>query len=93
MTRPELLKLFRECASEVAEKDHSHVTEETPLSSLGIDSLAMLELVGQMERQLETRIPEEQLTGVQALGEYLDVVETCLRDPKLRISTAKRATL
>ena len=75
MTRPELIKIFQKMASEIAEKDFSHVTEDATIASLGIDSLNMLELVGGMERELAVQIPDEQLVGIQSVKQLLDLVE------------------
>lgn len=75
MTRPELIKTFQKMASEIAEKDFSSVSEDATIASLGIDSLGMLELVGEMERQLGVQIPDEQLVGIQSVKQLLDLVE------------------
>lgn len=75
MTRPELIQTFQKMASEIAEKDFSGVKEEATIASLGIDSLGMLELVGEMERQLGVQIPDEQLVGIQTVKQLLDLVE------------------
>jgi acyl carrier protein len=75
MTRAELIKTFQRMASEIAEKDFSHVTEDAKIAQLGIDSLGMLELVGQMERELGVQIPDEQLVGIQTVRQLLDIVE------------------
>lgn len=75
MTRPDLIKIFQKMASEIAEKDFSSVSEEATIASLGIDSLGMLELVGEMERQLGVQIPDEQLVGIQSVKQLLDLVE------------------
>ena len=75
MTRPDLINVFRKMASEIAEKDFSHVEEQATIASLGIDSLGMLELVGEMERQLGVQIPDEQLVGIQSVKQLLDLVE------------------
>jgi len=75
MTRPELIQIFQKMASEIAEKDFSNVKEEATIASLGIDSLGMLELVGEMERQLSVQIPDEQLVGIQTVKQLLDLVE------------------
>jgi acyl carrier protein len=75
MTRPELIQIFQKMASEIAEKDFSSVQEEASIASLGIDSLGMLELVGEMERQLGVQIPDEQLVGIQSVKQLLDLVE------------------
>lgn len=75
MQRPQLIELFRDLASEIAERDYSFVQEESPIAELGIDSLAMLELVGTMERQLCIRVPDEQLVGLVTVRELLQLVE------------------
>lgn len=75
MTRPELIQIFQKMASEIAEKDFSNAQEEATIASLGIDSLGMLELVGEMERQLNVQIPDEQLVGIQTVKQLLDLVE------------------
>ena len=75
MTRPDLIKVFQTMAGEIAEKDFSGVSEDATIASLGIDSLGMLELVGEMERQLGVQIPDEQLVGIQSVKQLLDLVE------------------
>jgi acyl carrier protein len=73
--KPQLLALFRDLASEIAEKDFSFVQEDNAIAELGIDSLAMLELVGTLERQLSVRVPDEKLVGLITVRQLLDVVE------------------
>jgi acyl carrier protein len=75
MQRPQLIKLFCNLASEIAEKDLSFVHEDSPITDLGIDSLAMLELVGTLERELRIRVPDEQLVGLQTVRQLLELVE------------------
>jgi acyl carrier protein len=75
MDRSELLKTFQRMATEIAEKDYGHVTEEHVIADLGIDSLGMLELVGSMERELKIAVPDEQLVGIQTVRQLLDLVE------------------
>ncbi|MDW8245003.1 MAG: phosphopantetheine-binding protein [Sandaracinaceae bacterium] len=75
MTRGELIALFKKMASEIAERDFSHVSEDHKIAELGIDSLAMLELVGAMERELGVQIPDEQLVGIQTVRHLIDIVE------------------
>lgn len=75
MTRQELIGLFRKMATEIAEKDFSHVGEEQKIAELGIDSLGMLELVASMERELSVSIPDEQLVGIQTVRQLLELVE------------------
>jgi acyl carrier protein len=75
MQRPQLIELFRDLASEIAERDYSFVQEENAIAELGIDSLAMLELVGTMERQLCIRVPDDQLVGLTTVRQLLQLVE------------------
>jgi len=76
MQKPQrLIDLFRDLASEIAEKDFSFVQENHAIAELGIDSLAMLELVGTLERQLSVRVPDEKLVGLVTVRQLLDVVE------------------
>ncbi|MFW6051952.1 MAG: acyl carrier protein [Myxococcota bacterium] len=75
MDRTKLLQMFRTTASEVAEQDFGEVGEEADIASMGVDSLAMLEVVGEMERQLEIQIPDDQLVGIQTVSQLLDLVE------------------
>ncbi|MBL8606498.1 MAG: acyl carrier protein [Myxococcales bacterium] len=75
MERNTRLELFKEIAAEVVERDFSKIEEATPISELGIDSLGMLEIVGEMERRLKIRLPDEALAGVETVQNLLDVVE------------------
>jgi acyl carrier protein len=75
MQKPQLIELFRDLASEIAEKDFSFVQEDNAIAELGIDSLAMLELVGTMERTLRIRVPDDKLVGLVTVRELLDLVE------------------
>jgi acyl carrier protein len=78
MERPTLISMFRSLASEIAEKDLSHVQEDSAIADLGIDSLAMLELVGSLERELRIRVPDEQLVGLRTVRQLLELVEGSL---------------
>jgi acyl carrier protein len=75
MDRVELLKMFQTMATEIAEKDYTHISEESVIADLGIDSLQMLELVGAMERELKIAIPDEQLVGIQTVRQLIELVQ------------------
>lgn len=75
MNRNELLNLFRELASDIAEKDFSEVAEESRVAELGIDSLGLMELVGTLERELSVRLPEDKLGTVKTVGDLLSLAE------------------
>ncbi|HMI94428.1 MAG TPA: phosphopantetheine-binding protein [Polyangiales bacterium] len=75
MTRTELIGLFERTATEIAERDIKGLSELTEISTLGIDSLGILELVGEMEKQLNIQLPDDQLVGLTKIGDLLDLVE------------------
>ncbi len=74
MNHDDRLHLFRELATEVVERDFSGVAETTQISELGIDSLGMLEIIGEMERRLKIRLPDESLANVVTVKNLLEVV-------------------
>lgn len=59
-----LLAAFLQTAAAVTSAKLDHVSEATPLSELVIDSLAMVEILGELEHRLEVDpIPDESLSG------------------------------
>jgi len=75
MTRAELLEQFKTTAGEIAEKDFAGLGENGVISDLGIDSLGLLEIIGSLERDLDIRVPDDQLVGIQTVKQLLDLVE------------------
>jgi acyl carrier protein len=76
MTHDERLDLVRKIATEVVEKDFSGIVSTAQISELGIDSLGMLEIIGEMERQLKIQLPDEALANVVTVQNLLDEVAT-----------------
>ena len=75
MERSELVGLFKKTAEEIAEKQFGELNEESVIANMGVDSLAMLEVIGEMERELKIQIPDDQLVGIETIKQLLDVVE------------------
>lgn len=75
MNRDALLGLFEKTATMITERDLGAIDEGTQIASLGIDSLGMLELVGEMERTLGIHLPDDQLVGLLTVRDLLDLVE------------------
>lgn len=75
MDRSKLLEMFRNMAGEVAEKDFAALEENSVIADMGVDSLAMLEVVGEMERELSVQIPDDELVGIETVKQLLDLVE------------------
>jgi acyl carrier protein len=75
ITRDDLLSQFRRIATEVAERDIQITSETARISDLGLDSLNTLEIIGSLERELKVRIPDDQLVGIQTVGQLIDLVQ------------------
>lgn len=82
MDRAELIEMFRKTAGEVAEKDFAQLNEDSVISSLGIDSLGMLEIIGEMERELQIHIPDDKLVGIETVKQLIDVVGSRMQEEK-----------
>jgi acyl carrier protein len=55
--------------------DFAGLGENGVISDLGIDSLGLLEIIGSLERDLDIRVPDDQLVGIQTVKQLLDLVE------------------
>lgn len=75
MDRVKLIEMFRTKAEEIAEKKFASLDETSVIADMGVDSLAMLEIIGEMERELSISIPDDQLVGIETVAQLLDVVE------------------
>ncbi|MBL8957038.1 MAG: acyl carrier protein [Myxococcaceae bacterium] len=63
------ISLFTKAALEVSGKQLSGLTNDTVISKLGLDSVAVMELVSYFEEKLEIRMPDEDLASIQTLGD------------------------
>jgi acyl carrier protein len=71
----DLLALFRQVAQSVDKKKFDQIALEAEIGSLGIDSLSMMQIVGEMEQKLDIMIPDEDLVQLKTVGDLLRVVE------------------
>ena len=77
MERTEIVNAVYDACVEVLKVDKSTLTETTSFADdLDADSLALVEVVMQLEEQFDLRIPEDQLDGVTTIGAAADVVAT-----------------
>jgi acyl carrier protein len=74
IAREELLQRFKSIASKVAEREIPLTRAETPISDLGLDSLNLLEIIGEMEKEFRIRIPDDQLVGINTVAQLVDLV-------------------
>ena len=75
MTDQDILTLF---SSAVAEVDNNvklgDLTATTELSSLGLDSVMTMEVIGVMEEKLNVRFPDEDLATLKNMGDLTALV-------------------
>lgn len=69
-----LLSVFKTVATRVDKRDFSHVTSESVITELGIDSLSMMQIVGEMEQEFDVMLPDDELVALQTVGELCDKV-------------------
>jgi acyl carrier protein len=83
MSHFDFYAFFSQAAFEVSGKRFDDLHKATIISDLGLDSVALIELVGYLEEKLQIRIPDEELAGVQTLGDLDDVVSRfiALKEP------------
>ena len=62
-----LITLFKEAAWEIDQREFDDVDLDTPIAELGIDSVALFEIFGYVEEELEVYLPDDQLGEVKTL--------------------------
>ncbi|MCL2626129.1 MAG: acyl carrier protein [Cystobacterineae bacterium] len=70
-----IVALFAKAAFEVNGKSFNNLTPSTVIASLGMDSVAIMELVGFLEEQLGLRLPDEDLALVQTLADLEALIQ------------------
>jgi acyl carrier protein len=71
---PKVIELFARAIWEVDQKKFDDLTMEKPIAALGIDSVAMLEVIGFIEEELQIHLPEDRLQQVQTVGDLADAI-------------------
>ena len=76
MNREEILKrLGRVLEESMDDLDWSSVTEETTLESFGFDSLAVLDLIFDLEQELGVEISAAEILRMKTTGDLVTFVE------------------
>ncbi len=70
----ELIALFKQVATEVDKREFKDVTGQSNISALGIDSLSMMQIVGEMELRLNIMIPDEDLVELVTVEDLVKAV-------------------
>ena len=74
----DLFQMFKTVAARVDKREFSDVNNSSVLTELGIDSLAMMQIVGEMETELGIMIPDEDLVELITVGDLCKKIETRL---------------
>ncbi len=73
-SKQDLLGIFKTVAARVEKREFPNVSEKSVITELGIDSLAMMQIVGEMETELGIMIPDEDLVELITVGDLCDKV-------------------
>ncbi len=74
-TDEQIIAMFKDSVKEVDTSTKvSEVTMKTELSSLGLDSVMTLEVIGVMEEKLNMRFPDEDLATIKNINDLATVV-------------------
>ena len=71
----DLLAMFKTVAAKIDKRGFDHVTRDSVITELGIDSLSMMQIVGEMETELGVMIPDEDLVEIRTVGDLVRKVE------------------
>ena len=71
----DVLAMFKTVAERIDKKSFNDVTRESVSTDLGIDSLSMMQIVGELETELDLQIPDEDLVEIVTVGDLCSKVE------------------
>lgn len=74
MERSELKETLRALIADIIEVDPSRVEDQTALRDLGVDSMQAIEIISDLERRYQIRIPEgdfKRVTNLESVTELL----------------------
>ena len=75
MERTKALETLKEVAAEVLSVDPDQVTEAARFKEdLDADSLDLVELVMALEEEFDISVPEQELDGIETVGEAYELV-------------------
>jgi acyl carrier protein len=81
MTQPiDVIEMFKQAAFEVDHRKLPDLKTGTVIATLGMDSVAVMELVSYFEEKLSVRIPDEELSRIRTVGDLRDAIAKLLPD-------------
>jgi acyl carrier protein len=76
--RRDVLEMFKMVAARVDKRAFPKVTRDSVITELGVDSLSMMQIVGELETELGVMIPDEDLVELRTVGDLCSKVEARL---------------
>ena len=81
MTQPiDVVEMFKQAAFEVDNRRLPNLRPDTVIATLGMDSVAVMELVSYFEEKLAVRIPDEELSRIRTVKDLRDAIARLLPD-------------
>jgi 8-amino-7-oxononanoate synthase len=90
----DLLQTLKAAAYDVNAKDLGDISAATAISELGMDSVAMMELIGILEENLSIQVRDEEVAMLKSVGDLLKLIQdrapsrTMKRQPTLDMEKA-----
>ena len=78
--RIDVVEMFKQAAFEVDNRRLPALGPDTVIASLGMDSVAIMELVSYFEEKLGVRIPDEELSKIRTVRDLRDTIARLLPD-------------
>jgi acyl carrier protein len=76
----DVVEMFKQAAFEVDNRRLPDLKPDTVIATLGMDSVAVMELVSYFEEKLEVRIPDEELSRIKTVRDLRDAIQRLLPD-------------
>ena len=81
--RIDVTEMFKQAAFEVDNRRLPQLSADTVIATLGMDSVAIMELVSYFEEKLEVRIPDEELSKIRTVRDLRDAIARLLPDKQV----------
>ena len=76
----DVVEMFKQAAFEVDNRRLPDLKPQTVITTLGMDSVAIMELMASFEEKLGVRIPDEQLSKIRTVKDLRDTIARLLPD-------------
>jgi acyl carrier protein len=75
-----VVEMFKQAAFEVDNRRLPDLKGDTVIATLGMDSVAVMELVSYFEEKLSVHIPDEELSRIKTVKDLRDAIARLLPD-------------